>query len=263
LKTKVPPHVYASTLHSLCYANVRSVLGNVTVDENKVNKILRTEQKSQRGRMAEIMDESHGEIVKLVSLCKNLLLEPTEANLDYISDRYGVNTNGDADYIYQAAQWVYAQSLNQIKQQKLIDYDDMIFACASPSVNVPCRKFDYIFGDEVQDWNTAQITVVLKSINPKGHVIAVGDRYQSIYGFRGADVDAIPNVIKALNAVTLPLSICYRCPSSHIALAQQIIPHIQASETAQPGIIRKLDIDKALTELKDGILDKSPLRLIE
>jgi DNA helicase-2/ATP-dependent DNA helicase PcrA len=252
LKTKVPPHVYASTIHSLCYANVRAVLGNVTVDENKCGHILRTNQKAARGRMAEIMDESHGEIIKIVSLLKNLLLEPTDENLDYIVDRYGISVNGDDDFIYTAARDIYHQSLNQIKQQKLIDYDDMIFACASPSVNIACRKFDYIFGDEVQDWNTAQITIVLKSISKNGHIVAVGDRKQSIYGFRGADVDAIPNVIKALNATVLPLSICYRCPKSHVALAQKLVPQIEAAETAADGIVRRMESHAALDYMKDG-----------
>lgn len=252
LKEKVPPHVYASTIHSLCYANVRAALGNVTVDENKCSHILRNNQKSARGRMAEVMDESHSEIIKIVSLLKNLLLEPTDENLDYITDRYGINSNGDSDYIYTAARDVYHQSLNQIKQMKVIDYDDMIFACAFPSVNIACRKFDYIFGDEVQDWNTAQITIILKSVNRNGHVIAVGDRFQSIYGFRGADVEAIPNVIKALNATVLPLSICYRCPKSHVKLAQAIVPHIEASETASDGIVKKVQVEKALADLKNG-----------
>lgn len=252
LKERVPPHVYASTLHSLCYANIRAALGNVTVDENKVGHILRNNKKSARGRIAEVMEESHSEIVKIVSLLKNLLLEPTDENMAYITDRYGIATNGDEDYVFIAARDVYHQSLNQIKQQKVIDYDDMIFACASDSVNIQCRKFDYIFGDEWQDMNHSQQVVVLKSVAKNGHIVVVGDRKQSIYGFRGADVNAIPATIEKLNATVLPLSICYRCPKSHIELAKQLVPQIEWSDTAITGEVKRMDVEKALEYMKDG-----------
>jgi len=59
----------------------------------------------------------------------------------------------------------------------------------------------------------------------------------SLYGFAGADTESINNIIARTQATVLPLSICYRCPSLPIQLAQQIYPSIQASPTAERGIV--------------------------
>jgi hypothetical protein len=59
----------------------------------------------------------------------------------------------------------------------------------------------------------------------------------SIYGFRGADTDAMPRLIEALSATTLPLSITYRCPKAHVTLAQTLVPQIMAADSAPEGSI--------------------------
>lgn len=61
--------------------------------------------------------------------------------------------------------------------------------------------------------------------------------HNSIFGFRGADSNAMTNVTTRLNAQVLPLSICYRCPKSHIELAQQIVPEIEPAPNAIEGTI--------------------------
>lgn len=61
--------------------------------------------------------------------------------------------------------------------------------------------------------------------------------HNSIYGFRGADHDAIPNVISEFSATTLPLSITYRCPITHVELAKKIVPEFEAWDRARVGSI--------------------------
>lgn len=117
-----------------------------------------------------------------------------------------------------------------------IDYDDMIWLPVVRDLHLP--TFDWVFVDETQDLNPVQIALVLRACKPSGRVVAVGDRHQSIYAFRGADVNAIPNVIAALSADVLPLSICYRCPSNVIREAQAIVPAIEAAPDAPEGIVR-------------------------
>nr|MBK7069782.1 UvrD-helicase domain-containing protein [Deltaproteobacteria bacterium] len=74
--------------------------------------------------------------------------------------------------------------------------------------------FDWIFVDETQDMDTAQLTVVQKSVAPGGRVAVVGDGKQAIYGFRGADVKAMSRMESALAATRLPLSVSYRVRSA-------------------------------------------------
>ncbi len=74
-----------------------------------------------------------------------------------------------------------------------------------------------------------------------GRIIVVGDRFQSIYGFRGADITAIPSLQEMLtsrkNGIRLlPLSVCRRSPKSHIRLAQAIVPDIQWCIKERDGI---------------------------
>lgn len=229
LKTRAPAHVYVSTVHALGYANIRQAWGTVTVDEKKVSRIVKTilEKQFAPEDQERLLDQLHM-IVRLVSLAKNTL----SSDYPSLAATYCGDLNGDGDAIFEIAAQAFSQS---IADHSVIDYDDMIYY---PAVGaVACRRFDWLFVDETQDLNRAQIEFVLRSVAEAGRVVAVGDRYQSIYGFRGADVSAIPNIIAALNAQTLPLSICYRCPKSHVAIAQEIVPQIEAAPGAADGLV--------------------------
>jgi superfamily I DNA/RNA helicase len=81
--------------------------------------------------------------------------------------------------------------------------------------------------DETQDLNAVQIAIVLRIRKPDGRTIAIGDENQAIYGFRGADADAMDKVIAALEAQTLPLSLCYRNPKSVVRLVNETLPMIR------------------------------------
>ena len=234
LASRAPEHVHVSTLHSLGYSNIRNAFGNVTVEPRKLWHIVADTAEKVAGNY-QVFDtlQANGQpIMRLVSLCKANLLEPTPENLEWIADRWNVETNGITETVHHLVKLVYEKS---IEQTDVIDYDDMIFFSAIGTV--PCERFDVLFIDECQDLNKAQIAMALRSVNDAGRIIAVGDRWQSIYGFRGADVDAIPNVIEALDATVLPLSISYRCPKSHVQLAQRLVPQIEAADDAKEGTI--------------------------
>ncbi len=83
------------------------------------------------------------------------------------------------------------------------------------------KQYDIVFVDETQDLNKAQIELCKKMCKPNGSIICVGDRNQAIYGFRGADVNSIPNIIKELNPKIFLLPIVYRCPKEHIRLVKE------------------------------------------
>ena len=109
--------------------------------------------------------------------------------------------------------------------------------------------YDYVFVDERQDLNEAQITML--SMAAVGRTIAVGDSHQSIYGFAGADVDSLQKMITSLNAIVLPLSICYRCPKSHVLHAKEIFPEIECADSAAEGIIEDTSEIVAIKQLQD------------
>jgi UvrD-like helicase family protein len=130
-----------------------------------------------------------------------------------------------------------AQALDEsLWQRDVIDYDDMIYLPVRLGLQIP--QFDVLLVDEAQDFNAAQIELVLRSVRPGGRVIAMGDRRQSIYGWRRADTEAIPNLIDRLGATTLPMSISYRCPRRHVELARPMAPQIEAAPGALEGVVR-------------------------
>jgi len=142
-----------------------------------------------------------------------------------------------------------------------IDFNDMIYMPLAQ--NLPFPQFDFVFIDEAQDTNATRrevakrmlkkevpqhvedyevedLGVVLNPAIPGGHLIAVGDRHQAIYGFTGADNDALDILKKEFSAHELPLSTCFRCSTAVIHHAQSIVPHIQPRQAAPPGIVRTL-----------------------
>lgn len=73
------------------------------------------------------------------------------------------------------------------------------------------EKFDYILVDEFQDVNTLQVMFLQKLLNDKNQLFCVGDDWQSIYGWRGSEVDYIINFKKYFkNPKIIKLSLNYR-----------------------------------------------------
>ncbi|QQE64133.1 UvrD/REP helicase [Leptolyngbya sp. BL0902] len=76
----------------------------------------------------------------------------------------------------------------------------------------------------------------------------------SIYGFTGADTQSIANITQRTQAQVLPLSICYRCPTSHIELANEVYPGIEARPGAPKGTIEDIDEEDIVQHINDGDL---------
>lgn len=126
-------------------------------------------------------------------------------------------------------------------ESDMVDFDDMLYWAVKEKLNLP--KFDFIFVDEAQDTNMIQREILRMIMGPNSRMIAVGDPAQAIYGFRGADAESLGSIAKEFNAVTLPLSISYRCPTSVVKYAQQWVSHIQAREGAPEGVVEHHEQD--------------------
>lgn len=137
---------------------------------------------------------------------------------------------------------------------KIIDFDDMIFAPLYHGVTFD--KFDWVLLDEAQDTNATRRLLALAMLKKGGRLVAVGDRHQAIYGFTGADADALDLIaaeVELLGGCTrLPLTITYRCPKEVVKHSQQWVSHIQAADTAPDGIVRSAMIEDLHSEVKVG-----------
>lgn len=120
----------------------------------------------------------------------------------------------------------------------IIDFDDMIWL---PLVeNSPMHTYDWVLVDEAQDTNAARRMLAHRMLKPGGRLIAVGDRHQAIYGFTGADSNAVDLIIREFNCESMPLTVTFRCSQSATRLAQTWVPHITAHENNEEGSVERL-----------------------
>jgi superfamily I DNA/RNA helicase len=103
--------------------------------------------------------------------------------------------------------------------------------------------------DEAQDTNASRRALALRMLKRGGRLVAVGDRHQAIYGFTGADADALDLIAKAVNAVEMPLTVTYRCPKSVVKYAQNWVSHITAHESAPEGSVVQVPLGTSLLDI--------------
>ena len=186
------------------------------------------------------------QVIKCVSLVKGHLVDSAE-KIDEIIDKYGIDTGFERDKFITLVQKTLDVARNQTG---IFDFDDMIWMPLT--LNLPITQYDRVFIDEAQDLNHSQIELSMRSVKPDGRVCAVGDERQALYGFRGADSEAIPNIIKRLEARVLPLSVTYRCARSIVREANKIVPDIQAAENAVEGKVSYVSYDVMKRDARPG-----------
>jgi DNA helicase-2/ATP-dependent DNA helicase PcrA len=140
----------------------------------------------------------------------------------------------------------------EASSKREVDFTDQIWL---PNVlSLPAPRLDWVFVDEAQDLNAAQRELVLRCRAPGGRMLFVGDERQAIMAFAGADANSYRTIQRRTGATELPLSICYRCPESHLRLAREIVPQIEAAPGAIEGTIERLADGKFPQNLQ-GALD--------
>lgn len=118
------------------------------------------------------------------------------------------------------------------KLNNLFDYDDLLVWCAYTFENNPQalvyyqEQFTYLIVDEYQDINPVQHTILKLLAGRHHNFVAVGDFDQSIYGFRGADVNIMLNFQKDFpDCETYYLEENYRSTQKIIEAANSLIKH--------------------------------------
>jgi len=113
-----------------------------------------------------------------------------------------------------------------------LDFNDMLIRTVSLFENNPNIKkdyqnrFKYILVDEFQDVNTVQVKLLTYLLNEKNQLFCVGDDWQSIYGFRGSNVEYIVNFEKFFkNPKIIKLNINYRSHGTIVEASNKVISH--------------------------------------
>jgi len=127
---------------------------------------------------------------------------------------------------------IYAEYQAQLKRNNALDFDDLIVKTVELFRSVPQvleyyqDRFRYIVVDEYQDTNAAQFALVSLLAKRDRNLWVVGDDDQSIYKFRGADIENILNFEKAFpGAKVIRLEQNYRSTGNILKVANEVIAH--------------------------------------
>lgn len=234
-------YVDVSTLHSFGLKQIRAVFGKTIIAPDKVRTILY--QLFPKGLSA-------GDaflLEKTIGLCKASITD-APSKIDELMDNYDIAPlELERNFFIKTI----VKVLGKCKEQKeIIDYNDMIWL--NLVYRIPCKQYDYVFIDELQDLSRSQVELALSACKKTGRIIALGDNFQAIFGWAGVDINSVFNIRDRLKAKVLPLPISYRCPKKVVKLAQQYVPDIEAAPTAKDGNIFHIKEDKLMNYVKAG-----------
>jgi DNA helicase-2/ATP-dependent DNA helicase PcrA len=224
----------AKTIHALGYGVVGQNLRKPRINDGKYTKIVNDYVRDHRKEFAED-GQARQNIRKLVNFARLTLtpLEPTA--LEQMADRYNLEFADNYPEPVKQILWTGDQLAESSGE---IDFTDMLWI--PHRMNLSPRTSPWVLVDECQDLNAAQLDLVRKLRATGGRMMFVGDRRQAIMAFAGADSKSYDIIRDTLGAKEMPLSTCYRCPTSHIALAKALVPQIEAAPGAIEGeVIRE------------------------
>lgn len=261
LAARCPPHVQARTFHSLCYKPVLSAVGAKVVDTDKIYNLIKQHLSQEESRM-------YGTFVaKLVGLARNAgigaLVGDDSSEFMKLIDHHELQLDFE-EANEQDAITLTRDILHRSNESKTVDFDDLLYFAVLKGVRLP--KFDWVFVDEAQDTNVIQRAILRKIIAEGGRLVAVGDASQAIYGFRGADSDAMDLIARDFApCADLPLSVTYRCARAIVDVAKNYVPEIEAAPNAKQGEVRNLNFDWKLTDFssKDLVVCRNTKPLLD
>ena len=184
-------------------------------------------------------------IAKAISKYKNSFISPQEAI-------------ASSDELDKEITIIYEKYQNYLEVNNLVDFDDLLvltYEILEKNEDLAkqiSQKYQYIMVDEYQDTNEIQLKLLKKLCLTHNNICVVGDDDQSIYGFRGANVNNILNFQKEFNSKIIKLEQNYRSTNNILKAANTLISHNKNrhsktlfSELGDKNIIIKIvDIDK-------------------
>ena len=227
---QVARYLWMGTFHSICTRILRQeaeligytrdfTIYDTTDSKSVIKHIVKDMQLDEKVYKSNV-------VLSRISLAKNQLLSPTSysSNRDYtMQDRFA--------RIPEVSR-IYSEYNRRLKACNAMDFDDLLFMTNTLFKNDDevLRKyqeyFRYILVDEYQDTNYSQYLIVKRLAEPDNHICVVGDDAQSIYSFRGANIENILTFQKGYaNAQLFKLERNYRSTQTIVNAANSLIRH--------------------------------------
>ena len=215
--------VWVSTFHSLCVRILRRYIDRIgygtsfTIYDSDDQKSLMKEVCRKLNIDTKIYKERS--LLAAISSAKNELINPMEFELNVLGD-FGKKKIAEAYKEYQ----------RQLQSNNALDFDDLIMKTVELFQNCPDvldyyhERFRYIMVDEYQDTNGAQFQLIHLLARKYHNLCVVGDDDQSIYKFRGANIENILNFEKAFaDTKVIKLEQNYRSTQNILNAANEVI----------------------------------------
>ena len=227
---QVARYLWMGTFHSICTRILRQeaeligytrdfTIYDTTDSKSVIKHIVKDMQLDEKTYKPSV-------VLSRISLAKNQLLSPTSysSNRDYtMQDRFA--------RIPEVSR-IYAEYNRRLKACNAMDFDDLLFMTNTLFKNHEevlqkyQELFRYILVDEYQDTNYSQYLIVKRLAEPENLICVVGDDAQSIYSFRGANIENILTFQKGYaNAQLFKLERNYRSTQTIVNAANSLIRH--------------------------------------
>lgn len=218
------PTPTACTFHSLCARLLRLYADRVgrtprftIIDQRDRDRILTQVLKDLGNDVLHIVPDA---VERRISQFKNELISPEDA------------AQVATDYQSKVAVETYAAYQELLKTQNAFDFDDLLIELANllrrddDVREAMSRRFQYVLVDEYQDTNLAQYAIARALASGHQNLCVTGDPDQSIYGWRGANLDNILNFEADFpRATVVRLEQNYRSTKHILAAADSLIRH--------------------------------------
>ena len=215
---------YLGTFHGVCVKILRMENEAAGLDKNFT--IYDTDDQvaliKRAIKILQITDKSikPKSVQSIISKCKNEGVSPEE----YAAQAYYPNQKATAK--------IYDRYEKEKQKAQALDFDDLLLEALklfklNDEVRAKWRaKFKHILIDEYQDTNTIQYRLIKLLVNDERNICVVGDDWQSIYSWRGADFTNILNFERDFpGAKVIKLEQNYRSTGNILEASQKIINH--------------------------------------
>ena len=265
-------HLYMGTFHSIFSRILRAEAehigfnNNFTIyDETDSRSLIKAIVKEM-----ELDDKSYkpAAVHARISMAKNNLVSAES----YASDAAIFEQNKRAQMPEVGK--IFLAYVQRCKQANAMDFDDLLvlthqlFREHEEIRQKYAARFDYILVDEYQDTNHVQMSIVMQLCKEKLRVCAVGDDSQSIYSFRGANIDNILNYQNQLKGTRLfKLEQNYRSTQTIVKAANSLIKNnrnqIKKDVYSENAVGEKLQYKPAYSDKEEAVIVAKDIKRIK
>ena len=262
LQTKLPrikTHaIHVKTFHALGFSMIKNVRPDIEISKTATEELIAStgkglsfNQKRWATRLLTLLKET----------CSAREPNADEAvRLGFEHDIFGPKAwVGQIDEAVERALYAYEAS-QDVTKLKQIDFCDMVWLPVVCDAIQPMSRYQAVIVDELQDVSKPQFELIRRVMLPTTRLITVGDRWQSLYSWRGGLGDeAWEIMLDEFEATQLSLTMTFRCPQEIVRQANQLVPDLRALPDNDGGTVTTVGYEEMPNYFLGGTFEKGAI----